>query len=140
MTKISLLRRPQPVAPHLPRRSLNYHMCSRMRDLNSRSQQKVKHQVLLHQTTISCGTRNKQANLFEQTYTVPEFIAKCNPNACGGFLRKCFSCRKCFQEQNLSVGPNVVPINNKQYRGRQQSVFKSSPCLAEQFVCDDSST
>ena len=30
--------------------------------------------------------RIKHADLFQQTFTVPEFIARCEPNACGGFL------------------------------------------------------
>jgi len=25
-------------------------------------------------------------------------IAKCEPDACGGFLRECFCCRKCVQK------------------------------------------
>jgi len=39
--------------------------------------------------------RTKHASLFQQTRTVPDFITSCEPNVCGGFLRECFSCRKC---------------------------------------------
>jgi len=38
--------------------------------------------------------RNKHAKKFQQTCTVPGFIVKCEPNACGDFLRECFSCRR----------------------------------------------
>ena len=40
--------------------------------------------------------RLKHMHVFEQVCTVPEFLARCEPNACAGFLRDCFDCRKCI--------------------------------------------
>ena len=34
--------------------------------------------------------RIKHASLFQQVCTVSDFMAKCEPNTCGGFLRNCF--------------------------------------------------
>ncbi len=38
--------------------------------------------------------RAKHVNLFQHSYTVASFMFMCEPNACGGFLRECFACRK----------------------------------------------
>ena len=40
--------------------------------------------------------RTKHTNLFQQTFTVSQFLTKSELNACGGFLRESFSCRKCL--------------------------------------------
>ncbi len=37
--------------------------------------------------------RAKHASLFQQTTFVSDFFARCEPNACGGFIRSCFSHR-----------------------------------------------
>jgi len=37
------------------------------------------------------------------------------------------------------MGKGSGPVEVETYSGRQKSVSKTSPCLAEQFVCDDSS-
>ena len=38
--------------------------------------------------------RQKHASLFQQAFTVSDFFTNSEPNACGGFLRECFSFRK----------------------------------------------
>ena len=38
--------------------------------------------------------RQKHASLFQQAFTVSDFFHNSEPNACGGFLRECFSLRK----------------------------------------------
>ena len=38
--------------------------------------------------------RQKYASLFQQAFSVSEFFTNSEPNACGGFLRECFSHRK----------------------------------------------
>ena len=40
--------------------------------------------------------RLQHMHVFERVCTVPEFLAWCEPNACAGFLRDCFECRKCI--------------------------------------------
>ena len=37
--------------------------------------------------------RARHASLFQQTSSVSDFFARCEPNACGGFIRSCFSHR-----------------------------------------------
>lgn len=39
---------------------------------------------------------DRHTYLFQQAYTVPDFLARCESNVCGGFLRECFLCRKCI--------------------------------------------
>ncbi len=71
--------------------------------------------------------RTKHASIFQQTRTVPDFIARCESNAWGGFLRECFSLEEVFSDWivgsvfcltelyltelicTLSVGPQLVP-------------------------------
>ena len=38
--------------------------------------------------------RQKHTSLFQQAFTVSDFFTNSEPNACGGFLRECFSLRK----------------------------------------------
>ena len=38
--------------------------------------------------------RQKHASLFQQAFTVSDFFTNSEPNACGGFLRECFSLGK----------------------------------------------
>jgi len=38
-------------------------------------------------------------DLLQHCHTIADFMTLCEPNACGGFLRECFACRK----QILSV-------------------------------------
>ena len=38
--------------------------------------------------------RQKHASLFQQAFTVSDFFTNSEPNACGGFLRECFSLEK----------------------------------------------
>jgi len=43
--------------------------------------------------------RSQHLDLLQHCCTIADFIILCEPNACGGFLRECFACRK----QILSV-------------------------------------
>ena len=38
--------------------------------------------------------RQKFASLFQQAFSVSDFFTNSEPNACGGFLKECFSRRK----------------------------------------------
>ena len=44
---------------------------------------------------VDCPVKLGKANLLQQTCTVPGFTAQCEPNACSGVSRECYSCRKC---------------------------------------------
>ena len=48
---------------------------------------------LVAQLTVM-AFRQKHASLFQQAFTVSDFFTNSEPNACGGFLRECFSLRK----------------------------------------------
>ena len=43
--------------------------------------------------------RSQHLDLLQHCCTIADFMTLCEPNACGGFLRECFACRK----QTLSV-------------------------------------
>ena len=43
--------------------------------------------------------RSQHSELLQHCCTIADFVTLCEPNACGGFLRECFACRK----QILSV-------------------------------------
>ena len=43
--------------------------------------------------------RSQHLDLLQHCCTIADFMTLCEPNACGGFLRECFICRK----QTLSV-------------------------------------
>ena len=47
--------------------------------------------------------RTNHASLVQQVCTVSDFMAKYEPNACGGFIRDCFSHRKCLSLLSDSV-------------------------------------
>ena len=38
--------------------------------------------------------RSQHLDLLQHCYNVAHFMTVCEPNTCGGFLRKCFACRK----------------------------------------------
>ena len=42
---------------------------------------------------LYCHIRARHASLFQQTSSVSDFFARFEPNACGGFIRSCFSHR-----------------------------------------------
>ena len=51
---------------------------------------------LWRMSSISCLIallRVQSADLFQQGCTVADFLSKNEPNACGGFIRNCFSLR-----------------------------------------------
>jgi len=48
-------------------------------------------------------------------------------------------CMARASNHHVSQMPESRSCGHNQYSGRQKSVSKISPCLAEQFVCDDSS-
>ena len=58
--------------------------------------------------------RAKHADLLQQIFTVPDFFARIEPNACGAFLRECSSCRNSILNEwihtnwTLSVGPQDI--------------------------------
>ena len=58
--------------------------------------------------------RSQHLDLLQHCCTIADFMALCEPNTCGGFLRECFSCSKSclyeFTELNfLSLGPSCPP-------------------------------
>ncbi len=38
--------------------------------------------------------RSQHLDLLQHCFTIADFMSLCKPNACGGFLRECFACRK----------------------------------------------
>ena len=38
--------------------------------------------------------RSQHLDLLQHCCTIADFMTLCEPNACGGFLRECFVCRK----------------------------------------------
>ena len=72
--------------------------------------------------------RASHANLFQCACSVSDFFDSCEANACGGFIRNCFSLSFDWMNINrtLSVGPQLVPRTlNKQTNKHHQL-----PCLA----------
>ena len=58
--------------------------------------------------------RQKYASQFQHAFSVSDFFTNSEPNACGGFLKECFSCihltfHLVLISCTLSVGPQLVP-------------------------------
>ena len=50
-------------------------------------------QHFLFECPVYSSVRLRHASWFQDVSSVPDFFVKCDPNACGGFLRSCFSLR-----------------------------------------------
>ena len=50
-------------------------------------------QLFLFSCPAYSDVRQKHASLFQQAFSVSDFFTYSEPNACGGFLRECFSRR-----------------------------------------------